>query len=97
MATDQAANRLYVRVRDFAVQTPDWANAIRYFTKPDERLNLPLISLRVYGNFDESLVIMAAAGLDSVESLLPEQTLVLPTADQLRLMKLDAGFDGNEV
>lgn len=98
MASDQAYNRLFVTVRDFAVQTPDWeVNAIRTFTKPDERYRLDLVSLRVYGTTDEWQVIQAAAGLDSPEYALREQRLVLPTALQLREMRRAAGFDGYEV
>lgn len=94
---DQAANRLYQVVRDFALQTPVWGECVRYFTKPDERLDLTLVSQRVYGTRTESFVIQAAAGLDSPENELPEQQLVLPTIDQLRTMRRDAGFDGYEI
>lgn len=98
MATsDQASNRLYVSVRDFALETPEWGEAIRYFTKPDEVLDLTLVSYRVYGTRDEFQIIQAAAGLDSPEYELPEQTLVLPTIDQLRSMRRAAGFEGYEV
>lgn len=97
MAADQAHNRLFVLVRDFALQTPEWGAAIRYFTKPDERLDLTLVSERVYGTRNESFVIQAAAGLDSIEYELTEQELVLPTAVQLRQMRRDAGFDGYEI
>lgn len=97
MPREQAANRLFQMVRDFALQTPDWGDAVRYFTKPDERLDLTLVSHRVYNTRGETLVIQAAAGLDSVESELKEQLLVLPTLPQLREMRRDAGFDGYEV
>lgn len=97
MASDQAANRLFIKVRDFALQTPDWGDAIRYFSKPDERFDLTLVSFRVYGTRTESLVIQAAAGLDSAEFELAEQELVLPRAEMLRAMRRDAGFDGYEV
>ena len=97
MASDQAYNRLFVAVRDFAVQTPEWADAIRYFTKPDERYDLTLVSYRVYGTNDEWQVIQAAAGMDSPEYALNEQRLVLPTVPQLRAMRRAAGFDGYEV
>lgn len=96
MATDQAANRLFTKVRDFAQQTPDWAEATRYFTLPDERFDLTLVSQRVYGTRDHFMVIQAAAGLDSPEYELTERMLVLPTSDQLRAMRLDAGYDANE-
>lgn len=97
MASDQAANRYFTMVRDFALKTPAWAEAIRYQTKPDEALDLTLVSSRVYGTRAEALTIMAAAGLDSVEYELTERMLVLPTADQLRRMRREAGFDGYEV
>lgn len=83
---------MYRYVRDFAVKTKAWEVAIRYQTKPDERLNLPLVSYRVYGRRDEFLTIMAAAGLDSVEQSMPEQLLTLPTAQQLLAIKAQAGF-----
>jgi hypothetical protein len=92
MPTDQARNRLYVLVRDFAVQTLAYGEAVRYQTMPDERFDLTLVSQRVYGRRTESLVIQAAAGLDSPELELSERLLVLPTEAQLRAMKLQAGY-----
>ena len=94
---DFSRNMLFGLVRQFAQQTPAWGAAIRYNTLPDERANLPLVSKRVYGTWDESLVIQAAAGLDSPETPMSERTLVLPTPDQLRAMKLRAGFDASEI
>ena len=92
MASGQSRNRLYQLVRDFAVQTPAWGAAIRYFTTPDERFDLTLVSQRVYGNRDEALVIQAAAGLDSPELELSERAMVLPTRSQLAAMKVRAGY-----
>lgn len=86
---------MYRLARDFAVKTPVWGTAIRYFTKPDERRDLTLVSRRVYGRVDEFLVVMAAAGLDSVEQILPEQLLVLPNEQQLYQMKLEAGYEND--
>jgi hypothetical protein len=97
MVADQASNRLFVLVRDFALQTPTWGDAIRYYTQPDERLDLTLVSSRVYGTRAESLVIQAAAGLDSPEYEMTEQMLVLPTIEQLRAMRRMAGFEGYEI
>ena len=98
MATsDQARNRLFMMVREFADQTPPWGTAIRYFTRPDERFDLTLVSARVYGRRAESLVIQAAAGLDSPELELTERPLVLPMPSQLRAMKVQAGFDEREI
>lgn len=94
---DQAYNRLFQLVRDFALQTPEWGTAIRYFTKPDERLDLTLVSERIYGTRSEHFVIQAAAGLDSPEYELTEQELVLPTTAQLRELRRTAGFDGYEI
>jgi hypothetical protein len=42
-------NLLHKRLRQFALETPSWATAIRYHTKPDERYDLTLIARRVYG------------------------------------------------
>lgn len=89
---DQARNRLFGMVRDFAVQTPPWGEAVRYQSMPDERFDLTLVSQRVYGRRTESLVIQAAAGLDSPELELSERRLVLPTEAQLRVMKERAGY-----
>jgi hypothetical protein len=87
-----ACAKLYKLVRDFVANTPNWATAIRYQTLPDERFDLTLISQRVYGNRDEFLTISAAAGLESIENMLSEQLLTLPTPDQLAAMKVQAGF-----
>jgi hypothetical protein len=79
-------------VRAFSVQTPDWADAIRYFTKPDERFDITLIADRVYGDRGQYLAIFAAAGMDTLEQQLPEQRLVLPTTGQLMLIKRQTGY-----
>jgi hypothetical protein len=93
MAYSPAATAAYVKaVRKFAVQTPDWADAIRYFTLPDERYDLTLVAKRVYGDRNEFMAIFAAAGLDTLEQVLPEQQLVLPTAAQLMTIKRQTGY-----
>ena len=97
MIRDQATNIFYVMVRDFALSTPEWATAVRYYTQPDEYFDLTLASYRVYGTRDEAMVIQAAAGLDSPEYPLYEQMLILPTIDQLRDMRRAAGFEGYEI
>lgn len=94
---DQAQNTLFGLVRQFAISTPAWGAAIRTDTMPDERYDLTKVARRVYGKASEFLVIQAAAGLDSPEAVLTERSLVLPTADQLRAMKLRAGYDASEV
>ena len=83
-------------VRAFSLKTPDWAEAIRYFTKPDERADITLIAERVYGNRAEYMAIFAASGLDTLEQLIPEQQLVLPTSGQLMLIKRQTGYLTNE-
>lgn len=92
MTSYTAAAELVRRVADFSQRQPEWAECIVYETLPDERWNLPLVSWRVYGSWDEALVIMAAAGLDSVEQELTERRLVLPTAAQLQAFKTLVGF-----
>lgn len=79
-------------VRAFAVQTPAWAPAIRYFTKPDERSDITLIAQRVYGDRAEFMAIFAAAGMDTLEQPLDEQQLILPTYGQLQLIKRQTQF-----
>jgi len=93
MVADFARMRLFRAVRRFSQVTQDWETAVRYMTLPDERFDLTKVSARVYGTRDESLVIQAAAGLDSPELELTERRLVLPTADQLAAMKKAAGYD----
>lgn len=91
-AQTTACASFYRLVRDFSQRTRPWDVAVRYQTKPDERSNLPLVSHRVYGRRDEYLAVMAAAGLDSVEQVMDERVLTLPTDDQLRAFKESAGF-----
>lgn len=90
-----AAARLVKLVGDFAQRQPDWAECIVYETRPDERWDMTLVSQRAYGNRDEFLAVMAAAGLDSIEQQLTERRLILPTARQLAAMKTLAGFNTN--
>lgn len=86
------ATELVRAVSTFAQRQPSWAECIVYRTKPDERWDMSLVSQRVYGRRDEFLVIMAAAGMDSVEHELTERTLVLPTPRQLQAIKDRVGF-----
>lgn len=86
-----AKNLLVKRLRQFATETPSWATAIRYHTKPDERFDLTLVARRVYNLPNEWPVIMAAAGLQSVDEPLNEQLLVLPTLAQLQTLKRELG------
>lgn len=83
---------LYRLARDFAAKTPVWGTALRVQTTPEMRWDMTLVSRAAYGRVDEFIVVMAAAGLDSVEQEIKEQLLVLPTEAQLRDMKASAGF-----
>lgn len=89
---DTARAEFYALIRDFAQTQPDWADYINYFTKPDETHDLTLVSQRVYGNRNEFFTIFAAAGLDSMEQPLRQQLLKLPTPNQLRFLKEQAGL-----
>jgi hypothetical protein len=97
MPTEQARNRLFVSARTFSLTTPPWGTAIRYFTKPNERRDMTAVSQAVYGRRTETLVVQAAAGLDSPELELSERQLVLPTEAQLRALKLSAGYTEAEL
>lgn len=88
-----AASRFFQMVRDFSARREVWQSAIRYQTKPDERTDLTLVSERVYGTREEWLAVQAAAGLDSIEYELGERLLILPTAEQLSIIKSRSGFE----
>lgn len=82
-------------MREFSQRTKSWDVAIFYETLPDEKWDLTLVSARVYGNRNEFLTIMAAAGLDRADMPLVQQKLVLPNQSQLAVMKRNAGFESN--
>lgn len=86
------ASRFYREVRKFSLTAPVWEDAIFYFTKPDERFDLTLVAERVYGDREEFLAIMAAAGLDRLDQELTERDLVLPTRGRLLLIKEETGY-----
>lgn len=97
VSLELAPSRLFRAVRDFAQTTQEWETAIRYFTKPDEEYDLTLVSYRIYGTRTYTLVIQAAAGLDSPEYRLSARRLVLPTLEQLRKMRVKAGYPETEI
>lgn len=90
------ASRFYREVRQFSLTAPVWEEAIRYFTKPDERWDLTLVSQRVYGNRDDFVAVMAAAGLDRFDQELTERELVLPTPARLALIKQRTGYQASQ-
>lgn len=90
----RAAKAFYREVRKFAESVKPWdATAIFYETKPDEALDLTLVSVRVYGRRDEFLAVMAAAGLDTIDQPLPQKRIVLPNEGQLFSIKRRTGFE----
>ena len=91
-----AARAFYKAVRKFsegAAAKPWEAGAIFYETRPDEAMDLSLVSQRVYGRRDEFLAVMAAAGLDSFDQRLPQKLIALPDEGQLTRIKRRAGFE----
>jgi hypothetical protein len=89
-----AAKSFYREIRKFAENVKPWdVTAIFYETKPDESLDVTLVSQRVYGRRDEYLAVMAAAGLDSVDQLLPQKRIALPNDGQLMAIKRKTGFE----
>jgi len=88
-----AANRFYRAVRDFALRTKMWEQAIWHEVTPDEVMDPTLISQRVYGRRDEYLAVMAAAGISSPDVGIPMVRLTLPTEGQLMQIKRMAGFE----
>lgn len=89
----QAAKNLYREVRLFSERTKVWQVAIFHDVTPDELYDPTLVSERVYGRRDEYLVVMAAAGIDTVDQPLPQRQIVLPTEAQLYAIKRRAGFE----
>lgn len=86
-------SRFYRAIRQLAVSAPAWsADVVRYFPHPDEEYDLTLMSQRVYGNRDEYLAVMAAAGLDRCDQPLPMKEIVLPNKAALERIKKQTGF-----
>lgn len=87
------ASKFYRAVREFAVTEPEWSSArLLIQTTPAERWDLTLVSQRAYGNRDEYLAVMAAAGLTRFDDMLKEQVLVLPSRERLEQIKSSTGF-----
>lgn len=86
-------SRFYREVRLFAVTEPSYSSSRQVVrTYPNERYDLSLVARRVYGDPSETLAIMAAAGLATVDAELKEQDLVLPTSEHLRYLKEKCGL-----
>ncbi|KJV08028.1 hypothetical protein [Methylocucumis oryzae] len=55
--------------------------------------DLTLVSKRVYGNRDESLAVMASAGLNHIDQELKQGRMVLPNSTTLYQLKRQSGFE----
>lgn len=95
-ANTQAARVFWRLVRDFVDTVRPWDAAIYHEVKPDERWDATLISRRVYGRRDEFMAVLAAAGIDMVDSPIEQKTIVLPTEGKLRQLKFEAGFESRQ-
>ena len=89
----QAAKDFYKEVRLFSERTKVWESAVFHQVMLDEVWDITLVSLRVYGNRDEFLAVMATAGIDTVDQPLQQKQLVLPTPSQLYAIKRRSGFE----
>lgn len=89
------ASRYYREIRKFSSTRQAWQDAIRYDSMPDEEWDLTLVSQRVYGNRNELLAVMAAAGLDRTDQPLTQRRLVLPTRIQLEAFKQMTGYSSS--
>lgn len=87
-------SRFYRAVRTYVVTAPAWvSDLLSHEVLPDEALDLTLVSQRVYGNRNEFLAVMAAAGLDRVsQALQVGAVLRLPNPARLDLLKRTTGF-----
>lgn len=88
-----AANAFYREIRKFSDRTKQSDIAVFYQVKIDETWDPTLVAERVYGNRNEFLVIMAAAGLDRVDKPLTQRLLKLPNEVQLQEIKRRTGFE----
>lgn len=95
LASDtRAAKGFYREIRRFAESAQTWnTGVVWYETKPDERFDLSLVSMRVYGRRDEFFAVLAAAGLDGFDQPLTERMLVMPSDFRLTQIKRATGFE----
>lgn len=90
----RAAKSFYREIRKFAERAKAWdVGVVWYETKPDERHDPSLVSARVYGRRDESLAVLAAAGLDGFDQTLTERMLALPSDLLLSQIKRACNFE----
>lgn len=92
----QAARVFFKKLSNFVQSAKAWDEVVTYEIKPDERVNAPLISHRVYGTHDEFLVIMACAKIDSFDDDIQQGQLILPNLNKLAQLKRESGFESIE-
>lgn len=90
-----AAKNFYREVRKFALTRKAGDTALYYDTTPDEKYDITLISRRAYGNPYETLAVMAACGIDTVDEEVKQERIVLPTFAQLHFFKRKTGFESD--
>lgn len=85
--------RFYRELRRFANTEPPYSSNCQVIrTVPTDRYNLSAVALRAFKDPTETRVILAAAGLSTVDSPLKEQDLTLPTVEYLRYLKERCGI-----
>ena len=90
----RSAKDFYREIRKFAERAQPWQQGVIWYqTKPDERLDLSLVSARVYGRRDEFLAVLAAAGLDGFDQPMTERRIALPSEFHLTRIKRATGFE----
>mgnify|MGYP005760488617 CR=1 FL=1 len=91
---NRAQRAFYQQIHAFSENAKTWhPNVIWYETKPDEMWDITLVSERVYYRRDEYLVVLAAAGLSSVEQPLPQIRIALPDEGTLYSIKRRCNFE----
>lgn len=93
----RAAWAFYRAVRQWALQIKPNQSALWHETTPDEQWDITLVSERVYGRRDEHLVVMAVAGMDTVDQALPVGLrLAFPHEQALYALKRRTGFESRD-
>ena len=90
----QAARQFYQSVRALCEgATAITEGVVFHQVTPDEQFDMSRLSYRLYGRWDEFLAVMAAAGLDTSDAMIPQGRLAFPTEAKLLELKRAAGFE----
>lgn len=90
----RAAAAFWREIRRFSERAKPWdTNAIFHEVRPDEVWDPTLIAARVYGDRQEFLAVMAAAGMDTVDTAMKQRQIILPSAAELYRIKRTTGFE----